>query len=81
MHFIKEKDSYKSGYNSTIGGEGSKGLKLSDEVKQHLSEIAKEREFNPMFGKHHTDETKAKMSKKASKAVNQFSKTGEFIKE
>lgn len=42
------------GYNLTEGGEGTNGLKLSEEQKEHLRQIN--------LGKHHTEETKLKMS-------------------
>lgn len=42
------------GYNITEGGEGTKGFKLSEEQKEHLRQIN--------LGKHHSEETKKKMS-------------------
>jgi len=44
-----------------------KGIKLSEEHKKKISEIAKNRgkEKNPMFGKKHTEETKQKIREKA----------------
>ena len=54
-------DSYNNGYNLTQGGDGmSKGYKLSDETKHKMSE-AKKGENNPMYGKHHSEETLIKM--------------------
>jgi len=47
-------NSYETGYNSTLGGEGSRGRVFSDETKRRLSEAAK--------GRKHSDETKRKMS-------------------
>lgn len=44
----------KYGYNITEGGEGTKGFKLSKEQKEHLRQIN--------LGKHHSEETKRKMS-------------------
>lgn len=42
------------GYNITEGGEGTKGFKLSEEQKEHLRQIN--------LGKHHSEETRRKMS-------------------
>ena len=54
------------GYNMTDGGEGTLGFVHSDETKQQLSDKAKERylnpEYNPMYGKHHSDETRKLLS-------------------
>lgn len=50
-------DSYHNGYNLTPGGDGmSKGYKLSDETKHKMSK-AKKGENNPMYGRHHSEET------------------------
>lgn len=47
-------------------GDVNKGKSLSDEEKEHLSEIAKERfrdkRNHPMYGKRHTEASKLKMS-------------------
>ena len=48
--FIVEYDSYRNGYNSTLGGEGSKGIKLSKEHKNKISKSNK--------GKKVSEETK-----------------------
>lgn len=58
----------KIGYNETIGGEGSSGHILSQEVKDKLSVIAKAAFENgertpSMLGKNHSSESKIKMSK------------------
>lgn len=42
------------GYNLTEGGDGASGIKLTEEQKEHLRQIN--------LGKHHTEETKRKMS-------------------
>lgn len=58
----------KFGYNKANGG--SSVGKHTEETKSILSERAKKRfenpENNPMFGKHHTKETKRKISEKAT---------------
>lgn len=57
-------------------GELNKGKVLTEEEKQHLSEVAKERfkesENHPMFGHKHTEISKKKMSetKKKKKQEN-----------
>lgn len=56
IQLIKEfkSNNPKYGYNITSGGDGASGVKRTEEQKQHLREIN--------LGKHHSDETKAKMS-------------------
>lgn len=50
-----------AGYNISLGGElGNLGLIMSDEVRKKISEATKG-ERNPMFGKHHTEETRIKI--------------------
>ena len=39
-YFINQHDSYKNGYNSTLGGEGTIGLIITEEQRQRRSEIA-----------------------------------------
>lgn len=69
---------YKCGYNCTDGGDGASGLIMSDESKEKMSIKAKERykdktnhpmygvhkygKENPMYGKHHSEEAKRKIS-------------------
>ena len=50
-YFILEYDSFKNGYNMTIGGDGILGLKHTEETKRKLS------------GRNITEETKNKISK------------------
>ena len=48
------------GYNMSIGGEsGSKGYKYTDEQREYMRSINCGIN-NPMYGRHHTDETKQK---------------------
>ena len=64
--YIKEYKSFdvEFGYNIELGGINS--FDIGDETKKIISSNAKQRykdkTMNPMFGKTHTDETKAKMS-------------------
>lgn len=62
--------------NKTDGGDGVSGLVMSDEAKRKMSEKAKGRAGNrSMFGKKHSEETKAKMrSAKLGKAPNNAGK-------
>lgn len=50
-----------NGYNLTDGGEGTVGCYPSDETRAKLS-VATSGENNPFFGRHHTEESLAKMS-------------------
>ncbi|WMU08104.1 putative intron-associated endonuclease 1 [Clostridium phage vB_CtyS-FA67] len=75
QYWIKELDTFESGYNSTTGGEGyivsdetkkklsesRKGRQFSEETKKKLSE-SKKGEKNPNYGKHLSEETKKKIS-------------------
>ena len=48
MYYIEKYDSFNNGYNLTKGGDGTRGL---------------EGELNPFYHKHHTEESKSKISK------------------
>ncbi len=54
---------YGVGYNMTDGGEGTTGLKLSEETKRKIGEAGKGNKYN--LGKKLSEETKRKMSKAA----------------
>lgn len=56
--YIEKYDSYYNGYNSTLGGEGCAGF------------TGLKGENNPMYGKHHTDDARAKMSKSQREYVS-----------
>lgn len=56
------------GYNLTSGG-GAGVFRHSEESKRLMSEHTKG-ELNPMYGKHHTEETKQKISKALSNHPN-----------
>ena len=55
-------DSFKNGYNRCEGGMGTKGIKLTEEQKK-IRSLNTKGENNPFYGKHHTEETKEKLSK------------------
>ena len=59
--YIQLYNSFKNGYNETLGGEGKEGCSTSEETKTKMSEANK--------GKHLSDETKQKMSE-AKKGEN-----------
>ena len=59
--YIQLYNSFKNGYNETLGGESTKGYIPTEEHRQKMSEAIKG-ENNPMYGKHHTEETRQKIS-------------------
>ena len=62
-------------YNLATGGEGiHKGSKLSEEAKRHMSENHAEvlGFLNPFYGKHHTVESRKKMSLSRTGSNNHF---------
>ena len=54
IFYISEYDSFNNGYNQTIGGGGTRGYIVSEETKKRMSVARK--------GKHHSYETRKKMS-------------------
>lgn len=91
---LNSKDS-KIGYNSTFGGDGTKGMKWGTEkqIKSLKNRRSYKGENNPNFGKHLTEENKEKLRKahfdkmsnehkqKISKPILQYSLDNKFIKE
>lgn len=92
IYYIGLYDSYKNGYNSTIGGEGSRGFKLSEESRHKISihgrgikkpvgfgdKISKARK-----GKKFSEETKRKLSqakKNKGSQIIQYNLRGEYLK-
>lgn len=72
-YFIwKYKSFGENGYNMTEGGDGfigypawNKGLNITEETRQRISSSMKGKylgEQNPFYGKHHSEQTKQKMS-------------------
>lgn len=75
--YISHYQSYdaKFGYNLSFGGSG--GGVPTDETRHKLS-LANSRENNPMFGRHHTEETKDKIrQKKVGDKNAMYGKRGE----
>lgn len=73
--FILLYDSYKNGYNSTLGGEGITGLKHTQKAKDKISKASSERNAgsgNPRYGVKLSEITKNKIS-----ASNSCKKQGE----
>ena len=75
MDWIEELDSFYSGYNLTLGGGGTVSRICTEETRMKLSQSHKgqipwnkgklgwcEGPKNGMYGKHHTEESKRKMS-------------------
>lgn len=60
-YWIKKMDTFKNGYNLTIGGDGVNGWKGDEEFKRHMSEIVSG-EKNPNYGHYWTDEMKQHLS-------------------
>lgn len=50
-----------AGYNLTLGGEGVPGLQHTEESRRNMSAHSRG-ECHPMYGKHHSEETKRKIS-------------------
>lgn len=61
IKWIEKFDTYAKGYNLTKGGEGQLGRKLTEEQKEHLSQINKGA-LNPNYGLKRSLETRKKMS-------------------
>jgi group I intron endonuclease len=65
IYFIEKYDTYNNGYNATLGGDGNKGIIMSEESNKKRSEALKNKpkNYNRMHGKKHTSETLLKMRK------------------
>lgn len=59
-------------YNTTLGGEGTKGVKFTDETREKI------RKAN--LGKRLSEETRKRMGEGHSKKIGQYSKDGVFIR-
>jgi group I intron endonuclease len=62
---ISTYDSYKNGYNATLGGDGNHGMVMPEESKKKISQALKgiPKNYNRMHGKKHANETRQKMRK------------------
>jgi len=73
IYWIDSFDSYRNGYNQTIGGGGNRGYTYSDEVKQkmrnHHADVSGEN--NPMYGKNIKDYMTEEKYRKWRKAIAQ----------
>lgn len=74
--WISDLDTYKSGYNMTLGGEGLFGFKHSEETKSKMSERMMGNNYNKghFKGRNHSEETKKKISLKNSGENNGMKK-------
>lgn len=92
--YIELFDSFRNGYNSTLGGAGSKGKKMTNATREKLIKANKgkvgwqryaPKEKMSMFGRHHTEETKIKIGnanrgKKMSLEVREKMRLAKFGK-
>ena len=67
IYYIEKLDTFKSGYNSTLGGDGGDTMstkKHSEETKVKISKNHSDVKGvkNPFFGKKHSEETKKKIA-------------------
>lgn len=90
IYYITLFNSFKEGYNSTLGGGGSLGLEMTEEHKQklrisctgwHQSEEVKQRISKSKIGHIVTEETRKKISDKQTnkRAIDVFDKEGNYI--
>ncbi|NBP03736.1 MAG: hypothetical protein EBU90_27285 [Proteobacteria bacterium] len=83
IYYIDCYDSYKNGYNSTIGGEGIGGFSPSEETRKKMSESAKNRKGIPSNKKYFTEEEKREAKRKTGRKYQQKikEKRKEYMKE
>lgn len=75
--FIEQFDTFKNGYNSTLGGEGNVGNVASEETRKKMSDAGKQRYIdNPELR-----EIGKKYGGRNRKAICQYTKCGKFIAE
>lgn len=65
VYYIQLFDSYNSGYNSTLGGDGNNGIIITEESNKKRSDAlrGKRKNYDRMHGKTHKEESKLKISK------------------
>lgn len=63
--YIEKYNSYKNGYNATLGGDGNHGIVMSEESNKKRSQALKgiPKNYKRMHGKRHSAETIKKMKK------------------
>lgn len=74
QEYIKKFDSYKNGYNMTLGGEGVRGLFLTPDAVARMRAGLKEyyrTHPNPFQGKTHSEKTRKVLSELASKRTGE----------
>lgn len=72
--YIAKYDSYRNGYNMTLGGEGVRGFRLEGESKRRMIIHLKEHYLthqNPFKGKKHNEKTRAILSELAKKRIGE----------
>lgn len=90
VEYITLYNTFKNGYNSTLGGEGTigkdpwnkgkKGVQQCTEETRKKMSASRSGEKNGMYGRHRTEEEKENLRKRWSKPVNQLDLDGNFIK-
>lgn len=79
IYYIGYYDSFKNGYNMSIGGDGSRGYNLTEEHKKKITNYLLK--HNPFKGKKHNQKTKDIISKANSRPVVQINpETNEIVK-
>ena len=69
-YYIEKYNSFKNGYNMTLGGEGVRGIVFDENTKSKIRETLKKfynNKPNPFKGKRHSLETRKKLSEIAKK--------------
>ena len=64
IELIEKFDSYKNGYNATLGGDGNNGIIMSEEsnLKRSIALKGKPKNYLRMHGKKHSKETIKKLT-------------------
>lgn len=71
MEMIQQYDTYNNGYNLTLGGGGTRGIKRTAEFCQKMSNMNKG-ENNPQYGKSRSEETLKKFKQSVSGENHHF---------